>query len=114
MHRGASLSLSFPHWEARRFPGAPCRLRLPRRLAPVGLRRSEKRARLYAPGRDVGKPAAVELTRTRLDKVEGGATGGPGPHKKAGGGPEGPPPVLLRLVRRVGAPRAGRLARRTT
>ncbi len=96
MHRGASLSLSFPHWEARRFPAVPCRLRLPRRLAPVGLRRSEKRARLYAPGQDVGKPAAVELTRARLDKLEGGATGGGRPHgevswrKRQAGRPRAP------------------------
>ena len=83
-------ALSFPHWETRRFPAVPFRLRLRRLHTPLGIRDSEKRAH--------SKEFLGANTRARCPKRgRAGWTGWRAPRatasgavRKRGGGPIGP------------------------
>ena len=100
-------ALSFPHWETRRFPAVPFRLRLHRLHTPLGIRDSEKQAQSSRAGhrrqeRGVPRerPAAGQdgMSEERRRRA-------PGAVRKRGGGPSGPPPQTM--VRRAVATACG-------
>ena len=100
-------ALSFPHWETRRFPAVPFRLRLRRLHTPLGIRDSEKqtqsnRVRPSAASAGCPKRDGVGWTGWHVGRS---ARRAPGAVRKRGGGPSGPPPQTM--VRRAVATACG-------